>query len=31
MEYPFKTAPFKHQREEWERSREEPARAIFWE
>ena len=31
MEYPFKTEPFKHQREEWERSREEPARAIFWE
>ncbi len=31
MEYPFKTEPFKHQREEWERSREEPARAIFWD
>lgn len=31
MEYPFKTEPFKHQREEWLRSREEEARAIFWE
>lgn len=31
MNYPFKTEPFKHQREEWERSREEAARAIFWE
>ena len=31
MEYPFKTEPFNHQREEWLRSREEEARAIFWE
>lgn len=31
MEYQFKTEPFNHQREEWERSREEEARAIFWE
>lgn len=31
MEYQFKTAPFNHQKEEWERSREEAARAIFWE
>lgn len=29
--YEFKTDPFDHQREEWERSREEEARAIFWE
>lgn len=29
--YEFKTVPFNHQREEWERSREEEARAIFWE
>lgn len=29
--YEFKTVPFKHQLEEWERSREEVARAIFWE
>ncbi|MFA5512205.1 MAG: DEAD/DEAH box helicase [Candidatus Kapaibacterium sp.] len=29
--YEFKTTPFNHQREEWERSREEEARAIFWE
>lgn len=31
MEYHFKTEPFNHQREEWLRSREEEARAIFWE
>lgn len=31
MEYKFKTEPFNHQRDEWERSREEVARAIFWE
>lgn len=31
MEYKFKTEPFNHQRDEWERSREEAARAIFWE
>lgn len=31
MEYRFKTEPFNHQRDEWERSREEVARAIFWE
>ncbi len=31
MEYQFKTEPFAHQREEWERSREAEARAIFWE
>lgn len=31
MNYPFKTEPFKHQREEWLRSREEAARAIYWE
>ena len=30
-QYLFKTTPFKHQLEEWERSREETARAIFWE
>lgn len=30
-DYQFKTEPFKHQLEEWTRSREEPARAIFWE
>lgn len=29
--YPFKTQPFDHQFEEWSRSREETARAIFWE
>ena len=29
--YTFKTNPFAHQREEWERSREEEARGIFWE
>lgn len=29
--FTFKTAPFTHQREEWERSRELEARAIFWE
>lgn len=29
--YLFKTKPFEHQLEEWERSREEEARAIFWE
>jgi len=29
--YEFKTDPFNHQRAEWERSREEVARAIFWE
>lgn len=31
MDYQFKTAPFNHQKEEWGRSREEAARAIFWE
>lgn len=31
MEYQFKTKPFAHQLEEWNRSREEVARAIFWE
>lgn len=31
MDYQFKTTPFTHQKEEWERSREEEARAIFWE
>lgn len=30
-EYQFKTEPFKHQLEEWNRSRGEAARAIFWE
>lgn len=30
-EYQFKTVPFAHQREEWNRSRELEARAIFWE
>jgi len=29
--YPWKTTPFRHQLEEWERSREEPTRAIYWE
>lgn len=29
--YEFKTEPFKHQFEEWNRSRDEVARAIFWE
>lgn len=27
----FKTTPFKHQLEEWERSRSFPYRALFWE
>lgn len=27
----FKTEPFKHQRDEWEHSKELAARAIFWE
>jgi len=30
-EFQFKTEPFAHQREEWEKHRETPARAIFWE
>lgn len=29
--FQFKTKPFNHQLEEWSRSREEAARAIFWE
>lgn len=29
--YPFRVTPFPYQKEEWERSREEVARAIFWE
>ncbi len=31
MDYQFKTTPFGHQKDEWDRSREEEARAIFWE
>jgi SNF2 family DNA or RNA helicase len=31
MESLFKTTPFRHQLEEWERSRELATRAIFWE
>lgn len=31
MEYQFKTQPFRHQLEEWERSRDTPGWAIFWE
>ena len=28
---PFKTTPFAHQLEEWERSKDLPTKAIFWE
>jgi SNF2 family DNA or RNA helicase len=31
MSYEFKSKPFAHQLAEFERSREEPARALFWE
>lgn len=29
--FEFKTQPFRHQREEWEAHRDDPARAILWE
>lgn len=31
LSYPWKTAPFDHQLDEWEVSREAESRAIFWE
>ena len=31
MDYQFKTAPFNHQREWWDRSKDLPAWAILWE